>query len=185
MKIRSENPLLFWSLVGLFAYWAIGAVIPGVYISGTASLMLLVAGSLTFLRYASYVYSILFHRIRDPDSDGSHLAAYGVMLFAAGSIYTGVYGLLWIAFGAPIEWTNTVYSAFGRYIMAAGFMLMFFSPDVDKQGLRLPGKAWIIMAGTVVLLGVFFFGVRVGFYQAELGDPILEVLPKIIQHQGR
>lgn len=161
MAIRS-NPLLGWT-VGVFAaYWLAGALVPDPYLSSAMSLLLLIFGGVTFMRFADDAFQIVFRGRRNEaaaDGDGSHLAAYGVALLSAGSCYVGMFGLLWVYFGQPGHWLGTVYSGFGRGLMAAGFALLFFSPDVTRRGLRLPSGFWVFVVAAVCIV----IGIGIGF----------------------
>ena len=127
--------------------------------------VLLVAGAVTLFRYAPDAWEIVVRGRRAQaaeDGDGSHLAAYGVTLLAAGSCYVGLYGLLWTYIGQPGTWLGTAYSGFGRAIMFAGFGLLFLSPGVTRRGIRLPMKVWVIALIAAALLAAFLLGTRVG-----------------------
>ena len=167
MKSILDNRLLFWSLAALLTYWTAAGVVPGQFMSSTASLMLLISGGVTFMRYADDAFAIVIRGRRNPaseDGDGSHLAAYGVTLLSAGSFYVGLFGLLWVFMGQPDGWLGSAVSGFGRALMGVGFLLLFFAPDVSRRKLRLPQWYWIALtfAAIMALLIVFFLGVQFG-----------------------
>jgi len=182
----NSNPLLLWSVLTFIVYWVAGAVVPDPYLSSAMSLLLLIFGGVTFLRFAPDAWQILIHRRRNEaaqDGDGSHLAAYGVTLLSAGSCYVGLFGLLWVYFGQPGDWLGTVYSGFGRGMMGAGFGLLFFSPDVSQRGLRLPSGLLLLGIVSVAMTVVFLLGVHFGQketmsgWRGMEGRPIAEDRP--------
>lgn len=126
--------------------------------------MLLVVGILTFRRYVTEAIRVIFHGYRMPidrGMPGSHLALYGATLLAAGSIYTGLFGIAWVLADQPVEWTGTAISSFGRFLMASGFWLLCISPDVDAGTWRLPNLFWWVVIGFCALLLSFYLGTRV------------------------
>jgi hypothetical protein len=160
-----RNSLLLWSIVAFVGYWSTSAALPGPYFTAAGSLSVLIFGGVTLMRYAPEAWHIVVHQRRNqdaPEGDGSHLAAYGVTLIAAGCVYSGIFGLLWIFAGQPEAWLSTAASGFGRFVQAAGFGLLFFSPDVTKRGLALPPKLWLaLIAAAIMMVGVFV-GVQIG-----------------------
>ena len=171
----TSNRLLGWSVAAFCAYWIVGGLLDGEYLTGFASLLVLVFGALTSIRYTPRAWEVVVNQWRNTDSedgDGSHLAAYGVALFSNGAVYVGIYGLVWLAMGQPASMLSTALSGFGRAMMGAGLALMFFSPDVSRRGLRLPTKLWFIGIAVVVLLSAFFIGVRVGRNDSALNTTI-------------
>lgn len=159
----TDNRILFWSLVFAAAYWISGLFIPG-YHSTFASASLLVFGLIALSRYGPEAWKIVVqrHRLSQDDGGGSHLAAYGVALLSAGAVYQGLFGVLWTWFGQPDEWIATPISGFGRFMMAAGFCLLFFSPDMEAHRLKLPGRLWLIVGAIIALVLAFALGLRIG-----------------------
>lgn len=159
----TDNKLFFWSLIFASAYWITGVFIP-TYHSTFASAMLLIFGAVALARYGPEAFRIVVYRHRNPDDagGGSHLAAYGVALLSAGSVYVGLFGVAWVMSGQPETWLATPVSGFGRYIMAAGFGLLFFSPDMEQHRLKLPGRAWLLLACAVALILSFYLGLQIG-----------------------
>lgn len=158
----TENKILFWSLVFASVYWITGVMWPS-YHSTISSAALLVFGAVALSRYGPEAWKIVVQRHRLPKHEGgAHLAAYGVALLSAGSVYVGLFGVLWVWNGQPDNWLATPISGFGRFMMAAGFCLLFFSPDMEKQRLKLPSQIWLIVAGIVALLLAFALGLKLG-----------------------
>lgn len=160
-----QNTLLLWSLVVAAAYVAAGAIIPNPYVSSATSFLLLIFGAVTFVRYAPDAFRVLFQGVRSEEGDGAHLATLGIALVSAGSMYVGLFGLLWVYFGQPAAWLGTAASGAGRGAMAAGFALLFFSPDVANRRFRLPGSAWLIFAIAIAGAVVFALGWRMGQHE--------------------
>lgn len=165
----TENKLLFWSMMFVSIYWVSGAFVPN-YHSTFASVFLLVFGGIAASRYVPEAWHVVIRRRRNyaNPGGGAHLAAYGVALLAIGAIYQGTFGVLWVWFGQPEAWIGTPVSGFGRYIMAAGFALLFFSPDMEAFRLQIPHRNWLLIAGTIALIMAFYLGLQVG--AAERSD---------------
>lgn len=159
----TDNRILFWSLTFAAAYWISGVFFPG-YHSTFASAALLVFGLVALSRYGPEAWRVVVQRRRltNDDGGGSHLAAYGVALLSAGAVYQGLFGVLWTWFDQPDSWIATPISGFGRFMMAAGFCLLFFSPDMEQHRLRLPGRAWLIFAAVIALVLAFALGMKIG-----------------------
>lgn len=159
----TDNKLLFWSLVAASAYWLTALVLAD-YHSTFASTMLIVFGGVTLLRYGPEAWKVVVNRLRNPQDpyDGSHLSVYGVALLSFGSVYVGIFGIAWILTGQPASWLATPVSGFGRYLMAAGFALLFFSPDIEERRLRLSGSLWMLIVMFAAIVCAFFVGMRMG-----------------------
>ncbi len=160
-----NNRLLMGSVVVVGAIWLIGPLIPNPYVSSAASLFLLVVGIGMLWRYSPAIWGIVFRQKRSEKAgeEGSHLFAYGAFLAALGSVYSGLFGLVWTFAGTPETWTGTTTSSFGRMLMAAGFYLQLISPDVRYGALR-PARslAWI-----VAMVVAFFAGRYLAIPAAE------------------
>lgn len=167
MKKLFDNGLLVWSIAFIVAYWTIGSFVPGVYVSGAMSLLMLSAGAITLARYGPPAWKVVVHRERNTLADGAHLAAYGVALIAAGSVYTGLFSLAWLSQGTPESWTSTVYSSFGRGLMASGYFMLWLSPDISKNGFKLPSRWWLFVLIASVTVVVFLLGYLFGVQQTE------------------
>jgi len=159
MRVLRDNSLLLWSLVVAVTYWIVAPVLPSQYLAGTMALLLLVAGSLTVAQYIEPAYRVLWLRERSDHEGGrgSHLAIYGVFLFAFGSVFAGAFGVLWNIAGQPSDWLGTATSNFSRLIHIAGFALMQVSPDITPRGLALRGRWWAVAIALTVALGIGFW----------------------------
>lgn len=174
--MMQRNMLLLWSLVLAGLYWIAGIFAGGPYMTGAVSIGLLVFSGLTLTRYGPEAWAVLIHQRRNasaPEGDGSHLAAYGVALLAAGSVYVGTFGLAWIWAGQPPAWLSTPVSGFGRFMQASGFALLFLSPDFSRRGLRLP-TGWWVAAVCAALLAV---GIVIGIHIGREDDDAAPILP--------
>lgn len=157
MKRLQKKPLLLASIVFVTVYWLVGAFAANPYVSSASSLALLLAGVLTLARYAETAYQILFLDLRNHDvgSEGSHLAIYGATLLAAGAVYNGMFGLLWIYFGQPPEWSGTATSSFGKTLMVVGFWLLYVGPEPPSSSPRSYSAMWIFtIVSVAVLIGI-------------------------------
>ena len=159
MRVLKDNSLLLWSLVVAVTYWMVAPVLPSQYLAGTMSLLLLVAGTLTFAQYAEPAYRVLWLKERSEHEGGrgSHLAIYGVFLFAFGSVFAGGFGVIWNIAGQPPDWVGTATSNFSRLSHIAGFALMQVSPDITPRGLALRGRWWAVAISLAIALGVGFW----------------------------
>lgn len=155
-----NNHLLIGTIAAVGIYWFAGFFVPDPYISSTASFALLTFGLITLLRYAPAAWQVIAHgkKLRDEEKGGSHLAVLGTAMLATGSVYVGIFSLLWVIAGQPDYWLGTPSSGFGRAIMAGGFWLMYASPDVVRRDMRVPGLAWL----TVIVLASVLTGIFLG-----------------------
>lgn len=147
-----NNNLLIISAVSVLIYCIACLVVPNAFLSSATSLALIVFGAITMLRYAPVAYDIVIHgtRLNDVGKEGSHLAVFGTALLAAGAVCVGLFDLL------PRDWGSAAISGFGKAIMAAGFWLMYASPEVVKRDMRVPGLTWLAIIVTAsVLTGIF------------------------------
>ena len=151
MTRLASNALVFW-FFGLLAFYVVAAVIvPWPYFSAFFAAAQMIAGLIVFGGWVPDAYKVA----KDRDIDGSHLALLGVTLLAAGSSYSGTFGLLWALAGQPTYWTGTPYSTLGRAFMTAGFVLLIISPDATKEGIR-PPRWYIVAAGVVAVAAIAF-----------------------------
>lgn len=167
----TNRRMLLASLVLLSAYVIAGVIIPTPYVSSASSLLLLVCGTFVSARYTPVAYNVLFNNDRSSGvgEEGSHKAVYGIALIANGSVYVGLFGLLWVAMDQPATWLATWYSGLGRAIMGAGFWLLFISPDASRPQAGLPRTIWLIVIMAAALLLAFLLGQRVGSSELQTG----------------
>lgn len=163
----TNNPLLVRSLAVLAGYWLFGWLIPGQMLSTIVSGLLLLFGGVTMGRYARDTWRVVVEGKRG-ESDGSHLAIFGVFLLAVGSVYSGVFSLTWLWMGQPLDWLSTAFSRFGSFSMACGFVLMFFSPEVTRRGIRLLPNWWLVLIAALVCACMFYFGMRYANHEDEI-----------------
>jgi len=158
-----NNRLLLGSLLALLAYWTTGYLTPAPWLSSFASLGLLVFSAFSAWRYGMPAFEIvvLGRRSGEEGAEGSHLAIYGTALIALGSFYIGTFGLLWVYFDQPAHWLGTPASGFGRALAAAGFLMLYSSPDVTRTGIRLPNVIMLTVIALAAMLLAFFLGTQV------------------------
>lgn len=161
-KILS-NQLLFGTIVALIIYWTLGTILPSPYISTTASFLMLMGGGFASFRYMPPAVQIVIlnRRVEDVPNERDYYPVYGSALLGLGAVYTGLFGMLWALSGYPPEWTATVYSSFGRALMAGGFLLLFLGPSESKEGIKLPNLAWLIVIILIAISASFLAGIRV------------------------
>lgn len=154
--------LLRGTLAAVAVYWVAGWVIPDPYLSSTASFALLAFGIAVFARYVPAAWDVLFNnrRLYTDGRKGSHLAVLGVTMLAAGAIYIGVFGLLWVLADQPDHWLGTSASGFGRALAAGGFWLMYASPDVVNRDMRIPSLAWLFLVIAASTLSGIYLGAQ-------------------------
>lgn len=155
-----SNHLLFVSVLLVIAYWLAATLTPNPYISRAASLMVTISAAAMLARYAPVAYKILFDRLRSDDAGGenSHLAVYGATLIAGGSVWWGVYRLVFSWMGSPVEWLGNSFSGFGPAVVACGFILLFISPDSIGPGIMVRTRFWQMTALILALLAAFLLG---------------------------
>lgn len=155
-----SNNLLVISALSVLIYCVAGLILPDPYLSSASSFALMAFGAITLLRYAPVAYDIVINgrRLADDGKEGSHLAVFGTALLAAGAVYVGIFGFVWVLYGQPVSWTGTAVSGFGRALMAAGFWLMYASPEVVKRDMRVPGLTWLAAIVTASMLTGIFLG---------------------------
>lgn len=161
------NHLLIGTLGALMLYWSSAAILPGTYMSAVGSLVLLVFGGLSFFLYMRTALQVVVFGYRSEQDDGSHLAVYGTWLLGAGAVWSGLFGFFWIMSGQPPSWTGTAVSSFSRYLIASGFLLVFFAPQTTREGLGVRNSAWVLIAIAVSLCA----GVIIGL-QLKVSDPL-------------
>jgi hypothetical protein len=168
MTVRTEDRGLLWiGLVIAGTYLAASCVLPGVYIVNLSSISIAAFGALTLWKYISDAYAIVVHGDRSRASPGAHLAVLGTALMAFGAVYIGAYSLLFYWLGQPENWRGTAWGGIGRMCIAGGFWLMYLSPDVSRQGVKLPAVIWTSAAIAIALIAAYHIGVRVGEYRTQ------------------
>lgn len=135
-------------------------MVDGPLFSFLISCFLIAFSLLTLGRYASQTWNIVWNRERG--ELGGYLAIFGVFLLSVGSLYTGIWNIAWLSYGQPMDWTATFHSAFGRFSMGCGFTLMFVSPVVTRERLRLIPSVWTAAAMAGVALLMFYLGTKYG-----------------------
>ncbi len=148
------------TLLIVAAYVTVGVTIPVPYLSVAVSAVLLAVGLVALWRYGGPALDIVVFDERGEDP-GAVLAVYGMALLAAGSVYSGAYGLTWNATGQPETWVGSWYSAAGRALTASGFVLMVMAPEVSVPRLRLPGVLWLMLIMSAALVVAFVLGTQV------------------------
>lgn len=165
-----NNRLLTGSIFAVILYWVLGFTLPVDYVVNSARLGLLIAASLLSLRYVADTYEVVFNQLRShqPGTDGSHLAIYGSFLMGFGIVYMMTYALLYVYMGRPASWLQLPVSGFGPAVTSAGAFMVFLSPNVTGNGLRMPRNLVVMGVAAVMIAAAFFLGVHVGVYQVEM-----------------
>ena len=166
-----QSQFVIWMLSILIAYWSVGLLTPFPdYFNGAVSGFLLVFSGLVFAQWGVDAFRMVLDAVRGRRqiTRGDELSLVGVALLATGAFYQATFALTWVVVGQSPSWLNTPYSAFGRFTMAVGFMLMFVSPLKAPAGKSERLSWWA--RGPIFLLLVAF-GFVLGSQWAQLpGD---------------
>lgn len=185
MKLpQVNNPLLFWTIVVPAIYIIASLPAEPYWTQGVMNILLLAMTTLTLKRYTSTAWDIVVHKRRLPshDSDvsftrGSYLGVYGIWLIAFGLCYIACYTLIYIAAQQPESWRGSATGAFGRLPIWIGLFMMYVSPDIKPDGVRLPRGVWVVAVLVLCSIIAFIFGLRIGQYVA-FGDD--DTIPGLI-----
>lgn len=165
MRRMTSNRLFVGAMMLVLGYWLLGLLpIWSGYMNATVSGLLLVWGMLVMTSWGKDAYQVFKSGV----VEGPQLALIGVTTVAAGSVYSGAFGLLWSLSGEPIEWLGTPFSAFGRYVMAIGFALQFLSPEATAERFRPP--RWYYLVGLVILIAILSFALGTKWGDARTAD---------------
>ncbi len=156
-----NNLLLVTSLLIAAAYVTVGVLLPDPVLSVAISAALLVVGAAALWRYGPPAFDVVYRGDRGNDP-GAHLAVYGMALLAAGSVYSGAYGITWNYIGQPDPWVGSWFSAMGRALTTGGFLLMVIAPEAARPRLRLPNAILLAAIMSIAFTAVFFLGTQVG-----------------------
>lgn len=168
MKKLLGNQLLFGTIVAFMVYWTLGAILPNPIISTTVSFLLLLGGGFASWKYVPPAFEIvaLNRRVDEVQNERDYYPVYGSALLAIGSVYSGLFGLVWASTwmmtGIQPDWSGTALSSFGRALMAGGFLFLFLGPSESKQGIRLPNLAWLLVVVFLCMAASFVVGLRIG-----------------------
>jgi len=167
----AHSRFLVWMISILVAYWSVGLITPYPdYFNGAVSGFLLVVSGLVFAQWGTDAARMVFDAVRGRKqiSRGDQLSLVGVALLATGAFYQATFALAWVIWGQPPGWLNTACSAFGRFTLAIGFMLMFISPLKAPAGKSERLSWWAL--GPIFLLAIalaFVLGSQWGRMQQE------------------
>lgn len=156
MKIL-ENRLLVGIIGALVLYWGPGQFLPGSFVSMVASIGLLIFGGMAFAQYFHPAYQIVFQGRRDVSEEGSHYWVLGTFIVSAGIIYSGAWGVMWIAMHQPPQWSGTLVSSFGRALIAAGMAMQWWAPKAGTAGIQIKTGLWIWVAIILAFIGGMVF----------------------------
>lgn len=146
----STNRLLSW-ILGIFtAYWVFGLLADPVWYSVVVSACLLVSGVMCAARAIPEAVVL----IRRDQIGAGELAVLALALISSGAVWTGSFNILYSMYDRPESWIGPM-SAFGRAMIASGFVVLFLSPEATRQGVRWP--RWYIMLSAAVVIAVVAF----------------------------
>lgn len=165
MRRMTSNRLLVGAVAFVLGYigFALTPFWSG-YVNAVISGILLVMGLLVIASWGRDAYQV----IRSGVVEGPQLALLGVTIVAAGSVYSGAFGLAWAMAQEPTSWLGTPFSAFGRYTMSIGFGLLFLSPETSDDRIRAP--RWWYLVGLMILVAVIAFTLGTKWGDAKTAD---------------
>lgn len=155
------NKLLFVVTVLLGAYWSLGWYVPGLWLSTTLAIFSVLVGLAIVVKYFRGVYRVLIKGARSEDEDGAHLAALGIPAIASSVVYGGMFTLAWNLAGQPPDWLGTPASNFSRLLLVLGCVAFYFTPDIQRQQLKLSSVVWLVVIMTTAVLSAFILGLYV------------------------
>lgn len=155
-----NNLLLAATLAAASIYVTVGVLVPAPLVSIAISTALLIVGAAALWRYGPPAFDVVYHGQRGSDP-GAHLAVYGMALLAAGSVYSGAYGIVWNVLGQPDAWLGSWFSASGRALTTGGFVLMVFAPEAVKPRIRVPNLIILSAIMSAAFVTVFLLGTQV------------------------
>lgn len=156
----AKNTLTGWAVAFIALYLIAGAVLPPIWFAVTVHGALLIGGISAWWKWGPTAVRLLLNRESPDEIKGDVLSLLGIAALSTGSVYSGGFGIAWIAFGSPESWLNTPTSSFGRALMALGFYLLFKSAYVAKETLR-PVNWWAFGAlALAISVGSFFLGTK-------------------------
>lgn len=161
MRIK-HNPLLMSVGIALAAYWSLGWYVPGVLLSTCLSIFSVLVGVAILFKYIQGFIGVLFWGHRSLAEDGAHLAALGIPAIAAAIVWGGTFTLSWNIAGQPPEWLGTPASNFSRFLLVAGCIALYFTPDAQRDKLSLNSVAWLLIIMATAILTAFFLGAYMG-----------------------
>lgn len=165
MRRMTSNRLLVGAGAFLGAYFLL-AITPfwSGSVNAVISGLLLVWGAFVMVSWGRDAYQVFKSGV----VEGPQLALVGVTIVAAGSVYSGAFGVAWAIAQEPQSWLGTPFSAFGRYIMAIGFALQWFSPEVEGDRTRPP--RWWYFVGFVIFVALAAFALGTKWGDAKTAD---------------
>lgn len=153
VKPLDTNRLLSWAL-GLFvAYFAIGMLTDPLWYSVVISAFLLVGGVFVAARSVPEAIDL----VRKDEVGPGELAVIALALISTGAVWSGAFNMVYTWYGRPESWIGPI-SSFGRALVAAGFIVLFLSPDATKQGIRWPRWYVLLAAACVIAVVSFLIG---------------------------
>lgn len=155
------NKLIFIVFVLLGAYWSLGWYVPGLWLSTTLAIFSVLVGLAIVVKYFRGVYRVLIKGARSEDEDGAHLAALGIPAIASSVVYGGMFTLAWNLAGQPPDWLGTPASNFSRLLLVLGCVAFYFTPDIQRQQLKLSSVVWLVVIMTTAVLSAFILGLYV------------------------
>jgi hypothetical protein len=159
MRRMVHSQFVIWMISILTAYWSVGLLTPFPdYFNGAVSGFLLVFSGLVFAQWGVDAFRLVLDAVRGRRqiTRGDELSLVGVALLATGAFYQATFALAWVIAGQAASWLNTPFSAFGRFTMAIGFMLMFVSPLKAPAG-KAERLSWWSLGPIFLLLVAFGF----------------------------
>lgn len=160
MHIKN-NRLLLGSLLALVVYFGGGPFLDRPYLSSTVSLLFMGASTGLVVFYWRAFVDVVFKHRRLAEDPGSHIGVFGAILAGMGGIISALFNLIWVRYGSPPDWNGTVFSNFGRIVIAAGFACLVISPHVGRVAAELPRQTTLIVFSIIGIIIAFTIGTQI------------------------
>jgi hypothetical protein len=148
--ILSTNRLLVWGAALFAIYFAVGALVDGVWYSVVVSACLFVSGIMVAARAVPDAVQI----VKNDQVGPGELAVIGLALLSVGAVWSGGGNMVYAAYGRPDGWIGSTLSL-GRAMMALGFFTFFLSPEATSQGVRWP-RWYVLLSAAIIVACVSF-----------------------------
>lgn len=161
MPAIRNNRLLLAVLLFNLVWWSGGSFIPGTHLSGVVSFLLVASGIGLMAFYWNGFIDVVVRRKRDPDEPGAHFSLFAAFVAGFGAVFSGIFNIMWVRAGSPVEWTGTVYSNYGRILTATAFFCLVFAPHVGRGAAQWPKQSTLIAGSAAAVLLAFVIGTQV------------------------
>lgn len=160
MSAMKNNRLLLGTLAFNVLWFAGGPLVPNTYLSGMVSFLLIAGGVGLVAFYRQGFVDVLFRQRRDAVEPGSHISLFSAFIAGFGAVASGVFNIMWVRAGSPVEWTGTVFSNYGRVVMALAFFGLAVGPHVGRSPASWPRQSTLVAASIVAVILAYIVGTQ-------------------------